>query len=63
MGLWQSKQEEFFGERLLSRIPEIPQEIRDYQFPFENLVLEGGGCKTYSYMGALKVTSNWIHFI
>ena len=56
MGLWQSKQEEILGKRLLERVPEIPQEIRDYQFPFENLVLEGGGCKTYSYMGALKVT-------
>lgn len=32
-------------------------DVRDYidQFPFENLVFEGGGIKGLSYLGAIKV--------
>lgn len=32
-------------------------DVRDYidQFPFENLVFEGGGVKGLGYLGALKV--------
>lgn len=32
-------------------------DVRDYidQFPFENIVFEGGGVKGMAYLGALKV--------
>lgn len=34
-------------------IAEIP--FRDYEFPFENMVFEGGGAKGQVYIGCLKV--------
>ena len=33
------------------------EELRQYKFPFENIVLEGGGVKGIAYGGALKVRS------
>ncbi|XP_078581234.1 uncharacterized protein LOC144864770 [Branchiostoma floridae x Branchiostoma japonicum] len=34
---------------------EAARKFRDYDFPFENLVLEGGGAKGIAYVGAMKV--------
>ena len=56
MGGWQSHPEQVIGERLAKRVPEIPSDIKNASFHFENLALEGGGCKTYAYLGSLKVT-------
>ncbi|KAI8517743.1 hypothetical protein Bbelb_037600 [Branchiostoma belcheri] len=39
-----------------ARMPDVDgRHFRKYKFPFENLVLEGGGAKGMAYVGALKV--------
>ena len=30
-------------------------DVKKYEFPFENLVFEGGGSKGIAYVGAIKV--------
>eukprot|EP00058_Branchiostoma_floridae_P013305 XP_002598793.1 hypothetical protein BRAFLDRAFT_74528 [Branchiostoma floridae] len=40
-------------------LPEVGGEkFSNYDFPFENLVLEGGGAKTIAHIGAIKIKEN-----
>ena len=44
----------------LGELPEIDDPMKKYrqlELRYENLILEGGGTKTYAYLGALKVKS------
>jgi hypothetical protein len=52
------------GKRVLHRMPSFLSDIemaainintKDYDFPFENLVFEGGGNKGLAYCGAIQV--------
>ncbi|XP_078684596.1 uncharacterized protein YqhO-like [Branchiostoma floridae x Branchiostoma belcheri] len=50
------------GIALAKPVAELPDDLgkiarkyRAYNFPFENLVLEGGGAKGIAYIGAMKV--------
>ena len=34
----------------------LEAQYHDYDYPFENIVFEGGGTKGHSYIGCLQVT-------
>ncbi|XP_078589034.1 uncharacterized protein LOC144869532 isoform X2 [Branchiostoma floridae x Branchiostoma japonicum] len=42
------------GAELPHDLGEAARKFQDYDFPFENLVLEGGGAKGIAYVGAMK---------
>lgn len=46
--------------RTTNKLQALHQQIRDipyqdYEYPFENIVMEGGGAKGLAYVGALQV--------
>ena len=43
------------GAELPHDLGEAARKFQDYDFAFENLVLEGGGAKGIAYVGAMKV--------
>lgn len=36
--------------------------LKDLNYPFQNIVLEGGGSKGLAYIGALEVSLIFVHF-
>ena len=36
--------------------------LKDLNYPFQNIVLEGGGSKGLAYVGALEVSHIFVHF-
>ena len=36
--------------------------LKDLNYPFQNIVLEGGGSKGLAYVGALEVSLIFVHF-
>ncbi|XP_077977071.1 uncharacterized protein LOC144432681 [Glandiceps talaboti] len=54
MGILESKPEESFWDSESLNSPD-DNDLDKYDYPFENLVFEGGGVKTISYHGTLKV--------
>ena len=38
--------------------PDEKAEFTKYVFPFENIVMEGGGCKGPAYVGTIRVRFN-----
>ena len=49
------------SEEKLQKLEDKYADIKQYKFPFENVVLEGGGVKGLAYCGAIQVRAKTCH--
>ena len=66
-GIVRRKSYVVYAEDAHMSLDEQCEHLKKYQFPFENIIFEGGGVKGLAYAGALRVSEiiiiSWYHDI